>query len=173
MRIEDVRLEHPASIRITGKGRKVHTVPILPATAQNLKNYLAETHMLLPEKSHLPLFTNRSGEPFTRSGITYILNKYAKEASRADSTIPDKINPHRMRHTKAMHLYEADNDLISVRDFLGQSDIKTTGIYARSSLEMKRQALEKISDSPVSEMPSWHQNKGTLEWLKNYGSHKD
>lgn len=170
LKIEDIRLDHPAHVRIYGKGRKTRTVPILPTTAKNLKNYLAEIHMLAPEKSHLPLFTNRNGQKLTRAGITYILNKYAKMASMIDSTIPPKINPHLLRHTKAMHIYESNNDLISVRDFLGHSDIKTTGIYARSSLEMKRKALEQVKNSPVHEIPSWQRSKNMMDWLKNFGS---
>ena len=62
LRIEDVRLDYPASVKILGKGRKTRVVPILPATAQNLKKYLTEMHMLAPEKSHLPLFMNRNGQ---------------------------------------------------------------------------------------------------------------
>lgn len=172
LRIEDVRFENPPHIRIMGKGMKVRTVPILPATAINLKNYLIETHRLKPECYHLPLFVNRDGEPFTRSGIRYILNKYVKMAHEIDPSIPESLNPHRIRHTKAMHLYEAVDDLIDVRDFLGHADIKTTSIYARSSLAKKRKAQEKISNSPVPEMASWQQDKGTLEWLKNYGRKK-
>lgn len=172
LRIEDVRFENPPHIRIMGKGMKVRTVPILPATAINLKNYLIETHRLKPECYHLPLFVNRDGEPFTRSGIRYILNKYVKMAHEIDPSIPESLNPHRIRHTKAMHLYEAVDDIIDVRDFLGHADIKTTSIYARSSLAKKRKAQEKISNSPVPEMASWQQDKGTLEWLKNYGRKK-
>lgn len=172
LRIEDVRFNHPASVRITGKGKKTRIVPVMPTTAKNLKNYLAEHHMLAPEKSHLPLFTNRDGKAFTRSGVTYILDKYVKAASVEDETIPERVTPHMMRHTKAMHLYEADQNLIHVRDFLGHSDIKTTGIYARSSLEMKRKALEKISNSPTPEVPSWQKSKDTLDWLKKFGSQK-
>lgn len=172
LRIEDVRFENPPHIRIMGKGMKVRAVPILPATAINLKNYLIETHRLKPECYHLPLFVNRDGEPFTRSGIRYILNKYVKMAHEIDPSIPESLNPHRIRHTKAMHLYEAVDDLIDVRDFLGHADIKTTSIYARSSLAKKRKAQEKISNSPVPEMASWQQDKGTLEWLKNYGRKK-
>ena len=67
LRVEDVRFEHPANIRIHGKGRKIRIVPLLPTTAQNLKNYLTENHMLLPEKSHLPLFTNQNGNQLTRA----------------------------------------------------------------------------------------------------------
>lgn len=170
--IEDVRFENPPHIRITGKGMKVRTVPILPETAKNLKNYLIETHRLKPECYHLPLFVNRDGEPFTRSGIRYILNKYTRMAHAIDDSIPENINPHRIRHTKAMHLYEAVDDLVDVRDFLGHADIKTTSIYARSSLAKKKRAQEKISDSPVLELASWQQDKNLLEWLKGYGRKK-
>ena len=52
LRIEDIRLDYPASVKILGKGRKTRVVPILPTTAQNLKKYLVETHRLTPEKSH-------------------------------------------------------------------------------------------------------------------------
>lgn len=172
LRIEDVRLDYPASVKILGKGRKTRVVPILPATAQNLKKYLTEMHMLAPEKSHLPLFMNRNGQKLTRAGVTYILNKYAKAASVIDPSIPEKIPPHLMRHTKAMHIYDADNDLVHVRDFLGHSDIKTTDIYARSSLTMKQKALERVSDSPVPSMPSWQKSRSTMEWLKSFGSQK-
>lgn len=168
LKIEDVRFDNPPNIRITGKGMKTRIVPILPETAKNLKNYLIETHRLKPEYYHMPLFLNRDGEPFTRSGIRYILNKYAEMAHEIDTSIPKTINPHRIRHTKAMHLYDAVDDLIDVRDFLGHADIKTTSIYARSSLEKKKRAMEKITDSPVQEIPSWHKNKKTLEWLKSF-----
>jgi len=172
LKIEDVRFDNPPSIRLTGKGMKVRTVPILPETAKNLKSYLIETHRLNPEYYHMPLFLNRDGEAFTRSGIRYILNKYAVMAHEVDSSIPKTLNPHRIRHTKAMHLYDAVDDLIEVRDFLGHTDIRTTSIYARSSLAKKRKAQEKISDSPVSELASWQQDRGTLEWLKELSHHK-
>lgn len=172
LRIEDIRLEHPASVRIYGKGRKTRTVPILDSTAKNIRNYLNENHFLSPEKSHLPLFVNRDGKKMSRANVTYLLDKYVKSASEEDPTIPVRITPHVMRHTKAMHIYEAENNLIYVRDILGHTDIKTTGIYARSSLAMKRKALEQVSDSPVPDIPSWQRSKDMMEWLKQFGSKK-
>lgn len=172
LRIEDVRFDNPPNIRILGKGMKPRTVPILPETAKNLKSYLIETHRLKPECYHMPLFVNRDGEPFTRSGIRYTLNKYMKMAHEIDPSIPECIPIHHIRHTKAMHLYDAVNDLVDVRDFLGHTDIKTTSIYARSSLAKKKKALEKISDSPVPELASWQQSKDTLEWLKSFKHRK-
>lgn len=172
LRIEDIRFDYPANVKIRGKGGKTRIIPILPTTTQNLKNYLNETNMLTPEKSHLPLFTNRDGQPLTRAGVRYILNKYVSKASKIDANIPAQISPHVFRHTKAMHIYEAGNNLIYVRDFLGHTDIKTTSIYATSSIIMKRKALEQITDSPVQEIPSWQQKPDLLDWLKNYGSQK-
>jgi len=55
-----------------------------------------------------------------------------------------------------------------VGNALGHVDVKTTQIYARANLEMKRKALERISDSsPLRAIPSWQQNKNLLEWLRS------
>lgn len=172
LKVGAVRIQHPASVKILGKGRKERIVPLMPTTIQNLKNYLAENHLLSPEKSHFPLFANREGNHFTTAGLRYILRKYVASATDKDGVILEKVTPHVIRHTKAMHTYEAGNNLIYVRDLLGHEDIKTTGIYARASITMKRQALEQVSDSPVQEIPSWAENKDMLAWLKSFGAKK-
>ena len=73
-----------------------------------------------------------------------------------------------LRHTKGMHLLQSGISLDMIRDFLGHVDAKTTQIYARANLEMKRKALEKISEpSPVQTLPQWQQNKDLLDWLRS------
>jgi len=65
-----------------------------------------------------------------------------------------------------MHLLQSGVPLEIIRDFLGHVDVKTTEIYARANLEMKRKALEKVTDvTPLPKIPSWKQNKTLLEWL--------
>lgn len=172
LKVGDIRLQHPASVRIFGKGRKIRTVPLMPSTVQNLKNYLAENQLLVPGKSQFPLFANRDGNHFTPAGLRYILKKYVESASSSGQPILENVSPHVMRHSKAMHIYESGNNLIYVRDFLGHEDVKTTGIYAQTSVEMKRKALERVSDSPIQDIPSWTQNKDMLMWLKSFGSKK-
>ena len=67
-----------------------------------------------------------------------------------------------------MHLLQSGVSLEMIRDFLGHVDTKTTQIYARANLEMKRKALERVSDSsPVSALPSWQQNQNLLAWLRS------
>ena len=50
----------------------------------------------------------------TRAGITYILKKYFKVARENHPMVvfPDKITPHVLRHTKAMHMLQSGINLI-------------------------------------------------------------
>jgi hypothetical protein len=65
-------------------------------------------------------------------------------------------------------MVEANVPLVAVRDILGHSDFKTTEIYGKANLEMKRQALDKVSgDSPKVSLPSWQRDQSLLEWLRS------
>ena len=86
------------------------------------------------------------------------------------STIPEKVTPHMLRHSKAMHLLEAGVNIVYIRDILGHVDMATTGIYARSNIEMKRKALEKVATvADTSNVPFWTEDSDLLNWLQNYG----
>src|SRR6266702_6166946 len=53
-------------------------------------------------------------------------------------------------------------------DILGHADLKSTEIYAKADLEMKRQALANASNqSPTLQVPSWQQNKTLMGWLQS------
>ena len=153
--VRDVRLDAPPHILLTGKGRKSRSIPLLPQTAGTLKSYMAENNLLLPEKYLYPLFPNRHGNKLTRSGISYIVEKYSKIAIDESASIPEKITPHMLRHTKAMHLLQAGVHLIYIRDILGHVDVSTTGIYAKADMEMKRKALEKVNCITPEAQGSW------------------
>jgi len=90
------------------------------------------------------LFYNSNRRPFTRPGITYILEKYLKQAKQANSEFlfPDRLHPHLVRHTKAMHLLESGVNLIYIRDLLGHVNVTTTDIYLRANTEAKRKSLK-------------------------------
>jgi site-specific recombinase XerD len=164
----DVRLDSPAHVRLMGKGRKMRAVPLMEKTVQLLRHHISENRLGRPEQSDKPLFQNGRGERLSRSGVRYILEKHVRKARGNRPNLKQTVTPHTLRHTKGMHLLQSGVCLELIRDFLGHVDVKTTQIYARANLEMKRQALEAVDDSsPVRELPSWQQNKNLLEWLRS------
>jgi site-specific recombinase XerD len=170
LRIQDVRLDAPAQLRLIGKGRKTRVVPLMQKTTRILKEYLREHGLDRPERCHEPLFQNRWGRPLTRWGISHIVKKYAKRIA-VEGGSSRKTSPHVLRHTKAMHLLQSGNGAIVIRDFLGHADVKTTDAYARADLQMKEEALKKAEGkSPRVDLPSWRENKDLLSWLKSLSS---
>src|SRR5690606_19182135 len=75
LKTRDVRLTKPATITLTGKGNKQRSVPIMEKTRELLENYMKENNLLENGKQSHPLFYNSNRRPFTRPGITYILEK--------------------------------------------------------------------------------------------------
>lgn len=166
--VRDVRIEIPAQVRLSGKGRKSRSVPLMARTVNLLTEYLKE-HRLEPSQAEtFPLFCNRAGGRLSRSGVRYILQKYVQKARTVRPSLRERISPHTLRHTKAMHLLQAGNPLVVIRSILGHAEVQTTEMYARADMEMTRKALETIAGaSPAPELPSWRKNTSLLEALRN------
>ncbi len=168
--IRDVRLDFPAVITLHGKGGKIRTLPIMKQTAELLRGYLAENHIDAKHNPDMPLFWNGRRHKMTRSGVTYIVQKYADMARETSLDIPAKISPHVFRHTKAMHLVQANVNPVYIKDYLGHADISTTEVYARADNEAKRAVLEQATaqlDLPTASR--WEQDSELIEWLSSLG----
>jgi integrase/recombinase XerD len=163
--VRDIRLEPPALVALTGKGSKTRHVPLTDNAAALLAAYLAEHRLNRPGHDDHPLFFNQHRSKLSRGGIAWITRKY--QTMTADPTLADTdVSPHTLRHSKAMHLYEAGIPLPYIRDILGHVDLSTTEIYARASTEAKRRALEAAHTDVVTDnLPEWNQDPGLLNWL--------
>lgn len=171
IKMSDVRLEKPATITLSGKGNKKRRVPIMEKTRNLLENYMKENYLLENGKQVHPLFYSSNRHPFTRPGITYILQKYLNQAkeSHPEIVFPDGLTPHMFRHTKAMHLLEAGVNLIYIRDLLGHVSVTTTDIYLRANTEAKRKALESVYMEVVTQdIPIWDEDTDLLKWLQDF-----
>jgi site-specific recombinase XerD len=163
--VRDIRLQGPALASLTGKGRKTRHVPLAGNTITLLAAYLAEHRLDQPGHDDHPLFYGQHQARLSRGGIAWIIRKYQHQVS--DPPLAGAgISPHILRHSKAMHLYEAGVPLPYIRDILGHVDLSTTEIYARASTEAKRKALEAAYPGIVtSDLPEWNQDPGLLDWL--------
>ena len=164
----EVRLTQPATITLTGKGNKKRNVPIMVKTRSLLEGYMTENHLLESGRQQSPLFHNSRYQAFTRPGITYILDKYFKRAklSHINEIFPDKLHPHMLRHSKALHLLESGVNLIYIRDLLGHVSVTTTEIYLKFDTELKRKVLEAAYPQVMTrDAPAWEENTDIIQWL--------
>ena len=77
--------------------------------------------------------------------VNLFMKKYGEMARRTCPEVPERVHPHQLRHSRAMHLYRAGMPLVLLSEFLGHADVNTTRIYAWADTEMKRQAIQKVS----------------------------
>ncbi len=155
----DLHLESPPSVTLTGKGRKIRVIPLRQETVESIQHYIRIREEKGINSEHL--FLNIKKEPMTRFGIGRRLSKHVEAASKKLPSLCNRtITPHVIRHTTALHLIEARNDITIVKDWLGHADVKTTTLYIEVSMERKRKALEKMpppdNDAPP-EPPKWKQ----------------
>mgnify|MGYP003623225956 CR=1 FL=1 len=165
LQVGDVRLVKPYTVILTGKGNKTRAVPLMDATAELLKKYVAENRLDTLEKLGQPMFCNHQRNILTRAGIAYILKKYCDQARSDRPLIPMRVSPHVLRHSRAMHMLQAGINLIYIRDFLGHAHVTTTEIYARADTEMKRAAIESAHIRVEPDLPDWAQDKSLMEML--------
>lgn len=165
--IGDLRLDPPGQVKLIGKGRKQRACPLWPETMDALKDYLQNRN---PKNRNIEsVFLNANGTPITRFGIGYIVTKYVKKASSRCPALHKKaVGPHTFRHSTAMHLIQAGNDINMVRLWLGHADINTTHIYVEIDMEMKQKILNTSRppqcDKEEHKCPKWKE-PDIIKWL--------
>ncbi len=138
--MEDVDL--PAlSIRVHGKGRRERVLPLWKTTATALRAWLAiRGPVATPE-----LFVNARGAPLSRWGFAYVLQRHADIArQKCPSLVTKHLSPHVLRHTCAMIVLHATQDVRKVSLWLGHSNLATTEVYLRADPTEKLEAIEAI-----------------------------
>jgi len=165
----DLRFEATTTVRLVGKGNKVRIVPLSSAQTQNLKRYMTENHLFEHQNMAHPLFANPQHNSLSRMAVLNVVKKHADSARKSTpAMIPAIIGCHTLRHSKAMHLLEADIHLVHIRDFLGHVSTTTTEVYARASDKKKTEALQKVNPSIVTNRKTtWQKDGQLLDWLKS------
>ena len=139
-----------AELHVIGKGNKFRATPISKELISMFEDYCHRYHKDIDLNSYL-FYTKRNGiiSQMSCDNVQNMVKKYGVEAKKIMPSIPH-IHPHLFRHTRAIHLYMAGMPLELVSQWLGHSQIETSLIYARATTEMKRKAIEKISNKENS-----------------------
>jgi site-specific recombinase XerD len=141
LRLADVTLQPHPNILVHGKGRRERCLPLWKITAAALRSWLAvrdRTALAATE-----LFVNARGQPMTRSGFEYILDRHVHSAASSCPSLSKKhVSPHVLRHTCALTVLQATKDLRKVSLWLGHAHMQTTEMYTRADPSVRLEALE-------------------------------
>jgi len=158
----------PTTLKVLTKGGKLRQIPLCKEVVAILKTFLNKQKSLQHDSF---IFTGNRGERLTRPGINYILAKYVDKARKANpGFFMVKVSAHVLRHTKATLLLLNGVNLIYIRDLLGHSSVVTTELYARSSPELLKKALDENSQSYVGQSKRYpkEKKKALTDFLHSY-----
>ena len=133
--IKAIDLKQNRLLVLRGKGKK-DRVTYISADAQNaLSQYLKQRSSSRVEKVFLVEKGTYKGKPISVRGIQKRMEYYARKAGV-------KASCHRMRHTMATQMLNADADIVTIQELLGHTKISTTERYSKVSNAKVRRDYE-------------------------------
>jgi integrase/recombinase XerC len=121
--LEHIDLDIGMSL-VFGKGAKERYVPLGQFAIDAIERYIGTGRPQTKPKDEKALFLNHRGGRLTDRSVRRVLNQLIEQ-----STLTQKISPHKLRHSFATHLLEGGADLRAVQDLLGHVNISSTQIY--------------------------------------------
>lgn len=126
-------------LTVLGKGNKERTIYLNQASKNALNEYLC----VRPKdnlKDKNALFLSEQRKRISPRTVQYIVKKYIIAAGLD----PEKISPHKLRHTAATLMYQYGNvDIRSLQEILGHESVSTTEIYTHINKDQLKDAVNK------------------------------
>ncbi|MBW7987213.1 site-specific tyrosine recombinase/integron integrase [Lactobacillus helveticus] len=127
------------TILVHGKGNKDRYVAFDNHTKKSLVRYLEDARPnLLKDETEQHVFLSNLGNPLSKRGIEYVMQKTFNQAG-----ISGKVHPHELRHTFATAMLNNGADLRSVQELLGHSSLSATQIYTHVTMAHLKSDYEK------------------------------
>jgi integrase/recombinase XerD len=148
-----MREGYPVMVTVVGKGNKERQVPLHEDLARALLAWM-ETKKTLREDEDLArklthrgraelvspyLFPGRKGKHLDQFTVQGKLVRIRKAHFGGK-----KISPHKLRHTFATRLHQAQVDIKTIQELLGHASIATTQIYTHVEDGQKREAVGRL-----------------------------
>ena len=164
LKVGDVVLDAAAAcVHLHGKGRKQRSVPLWRSTVKTVRIWLRLNSLF---EAASPLLPSRDGNAMTRSNVTKRLMLAVRTASEHHSRLTQqRVSPHTIRHTTAMHLLQAGVDISVIALWLGHESPITTHHYVEADLTMKDFALARLHE-PDLRVQRYRAPDSLIDFLK-------
>lgn len=164
VKVGDVVLDdNAACVHLHGKGRKQRSVPLWRSTVKAVRAWLRVNSKFQPAS---PLLPNRNGRVMTRTNVALRLALAVKHATDScPSLAKQRMSPHTIRHTTAMHLLQAGVDISVIALWLGHESPLTTHHYVEADLTMKERALARLHE-PDAKIQRYRAPDSLMNFLK-------
>ena len=128
-------------LRVVGKGQKTRIVPYGREAGNWVQRWVQHRQAWLPVAtrgaSTDALFINQRGGRLSTRSVQLRLKQWAQRRG-----LPDRVHPHKLRHSFASHILESSGDLRAVQELLGHANLSTTQVYTHLDF----QHLAKVYD---------------------------
>jgi site-specific recombinase XerD len=135
--------EHPAQVRVCGKGQKERMVLLTVEAYDHLREWLK----VRPVVDEPQIFLNDRGRPLTANGLEWLLRGYGQQ-------IELHLTPHQLRHTFARQMTEMGMPITSLGKLLGHARVSTTQIYTAGAdpqlAEAYQSAMTRLVGKPLN-----------------------
>lgn len=161
VKLKDIHYKEDPYVLLNGKGNKPRIVPITTELVNNLKVYLHLFHPDNNQNSFL-FYVKRDNcdHKMSQDNVQRIIRKYGKMAKSVDSSFPDNIHPHVLRHSYGAILYRERISKTEIAKLMGHESETTTERYVETDVDFIRESLK-----PVFE-------KGGLDMFGNLSEEK-
>ena len=132
-------------ITCSGEHGRARIVPLGSYARNALTEYLEKSRPALMgsratvDDPGSPLFINYAGERFTRQGLWKVLKSYGKAAG-----IEDKISPHILRTSFAVHMIQNGADIKTLQELMGYDDMQALQVF----VQMTNSRIKDVYDKP-------------------------
>lgn len=117
-----------------GKGNKDRTIILSKEWLKKVNKYIARKKVKTPF-----VFSKKNGKPISTDTVQRIVKKAGQKAG-----IQKRVTPHTLRHSYATHLLEAGENIRKIQELLGHSDLSTTQIYTKVSVQELKKVVSPL-----------------------------
>lgn len=123
-----------------GEYGKARIVPLGRPAKKALETYLDDARDMYVKnnREEQALFVNYTGKRMTRQGLWKLLKTYGKKAD-----LEERITPHILRNSFAVHMVQNGADLKSLQELLGHEDLAATQIYLSATKNRIKDVYDK------------------------------